>query len=88
MAPPIVSPAVRTNTASEVPPTRARTPRREMVAADGSGATRSLSTDSGRVPASPVRNSVRNDRERRARTMSPNFTHTWITNPAMKAQAP
>ena len=57
MAPPIASPAVSTKTASDVPPTRASTPRREMVGAAGWGADEGAVDRLGpAVPASlPVR---------------------------------
>ena len=84
----MASPAVSANTVSDVPATSASTPRREIVGAAGSVATRSSSTASGTVSASPVRNSVRNRLERRARTISPNFTQMWIAKPAMNAHAP
>ena len=43
----MVSPAVSTKTESDVPATRARTPRREMVGAAGVVGTKALSTELG-----------------------------------------
>ena len=89
-------PAVATNTASEVPPTRARAPRREMVGRPGLAATRlspAASSSpgmgaSGDVAASPVASSARKLRERNARHIRPNLRATCTVNPAMKAHAP
>ena len=60
-----------------------------MVGGDGDEGTRpSASVVSGLVSASDVRSSVRNERERRLRTMVGNFSETCTTKPTMKTQAP
>ncbi len=89
VGPPSVCPTVSTATNAEPPPTRAKAPRRLMVAGSGSAATSpSASGGPGTVSAREVRSVSRKDRARSEDAIFGSLITTCTTNPAMNTPAP